>query len=249
MNEFLLVFVIAGVAALFTYLGVPAAERFEVPHYVVSAALQFAAGIITALVAFTLMPTAVRNGPPLGIVGGFFVGGALYVALEYFSAHRLASKPAGEGGPIGPVSWGLYAGILVDLVIDGVLIGIGSSLTLETGLLVAMGLAVSTMPLAFVTTATAKRQGIAKEQRRLLSYSFVVCIIGGALVGYGVLRNLALGVKLVLIALGSGFLITTVTQSMIPEANREGEPSFAGILYVGGLSLYALYALPTLVTR
>jgi len=44
-------------------------------------------------------------------------------------------------------------------------------------------------------------------------------------------------------ALASGFLITTVTQSMIPEANREGEPTFAGILYMGGLSLYALMSL------
>jgi len=34
-----------------------------------------------------------------------------------------------------------------------------------------------------------------------------------------------------------------VTQSLIPEANREGEPSFAGILFVGGLSAYALLTL------
>ena len=40
-----------------------------------------------------------------------------------------------------------------------------------------------------------------------------------------------------MIALASGFLITTMTQSMIPEANREGEPSFAGVLYVGGIAL------------
>jgi ZIP family zinc transporter len=240
MDEFLIVFGVSCVAALLTYLGAPIAERFEVPHRVISAALQFAAGIITALVAVTLMPPAVRHGPAVSILGGFFIGGALYVTLEYYSARRAASKPAGEGGPI---SLGLYAGILADLVIDGVLIGIGSSLTLSTGLLVAVALAVSTVPLAFVTTATAKRQGVPKEKRRLLSYLFAICIIGGALLGYGVLRNIALGVKMTLIALGSGFLVTTVTQSMIPEANREGEPSFAGILFIGGLSLYAMATL------
>jgi ZIP family zinc transporter len=240
MNEFLLVLGIACVAAFFTYLGAPAAEYYDVPHFVVSAALQFAAGIITALVAFTLMPPAVRNGPPVGVVTGFFVGGALYVLLEYLSARRLAARPASESGP---ASLGLYIGILVDLVIDGMVIGIGSTLTLSTGLLLALGLTVSTAPLAFVTTATAKRQGVSKERRRLLSLLFIVCIIGGALFGYGLFRNLSLGVRLALIALASGFLITTVTQSMIPEANREGEPSFAGILYIGGLSLYALSTL------
>ncbi|HMN28096.1 MAG TPA: hypothetical protein PKE45_08070, partial [Caldilineaceae bacterium] len=143
----------------------------------------------------------------------------------------------------GVTSLGLYIGILVDLVIDGIVIGLGSTLTLATGLMLALGLAISTMPLAFVTTATAKRQGVSPENRRLLSYLFVICIVGGALIGYGLLRNQPLGLRLILIALASGFLITTVTQSMIPEANRDGEPSFAGVLYIGGLSLYALSTL------
>jgi zinc transporter ZupT len=72
---------------------------------------------------------------------------------------------------------------------------------------------------------------------------FIGCIVGGAVLGYGLLRNQAPETRLVLIALASGFLLTLVTQSMIPEANREGEPKFAGILYMGGLSLYALMSL------
>jgi ZIP family zinc transporter len=134
-------------------------------------------------------------------------------------------------------------GILVDLVIDGMVIGVGSTLTLSAGLQLALALAVSTTPLAFVTIATAKRQGVSSERRRMLSYLFVVCIIGGTILGYTLFRNQTLGVRLIMVALASGFLIATVTQSMIPEANREGEPSFAGILYIGGLSLYALSTL------
>jgi len=240
VNEFVLVLVIASVAALLTFLGAPAAERFDVPFRLVSAALQFAAGIITGLVAFSLMPTAVRGGPYLGIVVGFFLGGALYVTLEFLSARFLPTNSASEGGM---VSLGLYIGILVDLVIDGVVIGVGSTLTLKTGLLLALGLSISTIPLAFVTIATAKKQGMPKKSRSMLAYLFIVCIIGGAVIGYGLLRNQAQEIRLILIALASGFLITTVTQSMIPEANREGEPGFAGILYMGGLSLYGLMSL------
>jgi ZIP family zinc transporter len=104
-------------------------------------------------------------------------------------------------------------------------------------------MAISTAPLAFVATATAKRQGIAARQRKRLAYLFIVAILGGAALGYLVLREQALDVRTFLIALASGFLFTTVTQSMIPEANKEGEPAFAGILYMGGLSLYGLMAL------
>jgi ZIP family zinc transporter len=207
---------------------------------VVSAALQFAAGVIAALVAFTLMPPAVENGSTIGVVLGFFVGGAIYITFEYVSARKMAAKVESGGSQ---VSLGLYVGILIDLVIDGMVIGVGSTLTPTAGLAVALGLAVSTLPLAFVTIATAKSQGISAERRRLLSYLFIVCVVGGAILGFFLFRNQALQVRMILIALASGFLITTVTQSMIPEANREGEPSFAGILFIGGLSLYALSTL------
>jgi len=239
MNDFVLVLLIASVAAVLTYLGAPVAERFDIPHRVVSAALQFAAGVITALVAFSLMPPALYKGATTSIILAFFLGGVLFVAIEHLSLRFLQSG----GGEDGAASPGFYVGILVDLLVDGVVIGIGATLTLATGLLLALGMAISTAPLAFVATATAKRQGIAERRRRQLAYLFIVAVIGGAALGFLVLRNQPLDVRVFLIALASGFLLTTVTQSMIPEANREGEPGFAGILYMGGLSLYGLMAL------
>ena len=237
MGEFLLVLAISAVAAGLTYLGAPVAERFDIPHRVVSAALQFAAGVITALVAFSLMPPALYKGVTTWIVLAFFLGGVLFVAIEYISLRFL---PSGGDSAASP---GFYIGIMVDLVVDGVVIGIGATLTLTTGLLLALGMAISTAPLAFVATATAKRQGIAERQRKRLAYLFVVAIVGGAALGYLVLREQALDVRMFLVALASGFLVTTVTQSMIPEANKEGEPGFAGLLYMAGLSLYALMSL------
>ena len=97
--------------------------------------------------------------------------------------------------------------------------------------------------MAFVTIATAKRQGVSKERRRLLSFMFFLCVLVGAMLGFLVLRNQSLELRLILVALASGFLITMVTQSIIPEANREGEPSLAGILFTGGIALYALLSL------
>jgi len=244
MNEFGAVVGIAALAAFLTYLGAPAAERFEVSHKVVSGALQFAAGLITALVAITLMPPAIRNGPYTLTVFAFFVGGVFYVLLEYYTKRAQAKRSAGEGATGGEeISLGLFAGILVDLFVDGVVIGIGSTLSLLTGLVMALGMALSTAPLAFVTIATAKRQGMLAEHRRLLGWMFVASLMAGALLGFLVLQYRPLELRMLLVALASGFLITTVVQGIIPEANREGEPGFAGVLYIGGLSLYALMSL------
>ena len=241
MNDFLLVLGVALLAAFLTYLGAPIAERFDVPQRVVSAALQFAAGIITALVALSLMPPAVRDGSSLIVALMFFIGGAIYVTFEYYSAQKMAARALESGSNV--TSLGLYVGILVDLIIDGVVIGIGATLTVMTGLILALGMAISTLPLAFVTTSTAKRQGVSPEKRRLLSIAYFLCVLVGAMVGFLLLRNVSLDLRLALIALASGFLITTVTQSMIPEANKDGEPSFAGVLYLAGMLIYALLSI------
>jgi zinc transporter ZupT len=97
--------------------------------------------------------------------------------------------------------------------------------------------------LAFVTIATAKRQGMLAEYRRLLRRMFAASLMAGALLGYLVLQYRPLELRMVLVALASGFLIMTVVKGIISEANREGEPGFAGVLYIGGLSLYALMSL------
>ncbi len=242
MSEFLLVLTIAFVAAFLTYLGAPLAERYDLPDPIVNGALQFAAGVLTALVAFSLMPPAVREGPPVWVALAFFAGGAAYVLVDYLSARQ-----PGPDGDIedesSVVAMGLYVGILVDLVIDGAVIGVGASLTIATGLLLAVGMALSTVPLAFVTIATAKRQGMPPQQRRLLSLAILLCVMVGATFGYLVLRNQPEPFKLIVIAAASGFLVTTVTQSLVPEAVKGSKANLMGIFYIIGLTLYAVITL------
>jgi hypothetical protein len=80
-----------------TFLGAPLAERFDVPKRVVSGALQYAVGIITALVAITLMPPVIRNGPYILTVFAFFAAGPLYVLLEHYIKQAEADRCAAEG--------------------------------------------------------------------------------------------------------------------------------------------------------
>jgi len=114
MNDFLLVLGIASIAAGLTFLGAPLAEKVDVPHQVVGAALQLAAGSIIAVVAFTLMPPAVRIALPLLIVPAFFVGGALFVVIDSLSAGRRSARPSTARRS---VSLGLYLGVLMDMAI------------------------------------------------------------------------------------------------------------------------------------
>ncbi len=240
MNEFLLVIGTASITAFLTFLGALLAEKFEAPRQVISAALQLAAGSIIAVVAFTLMPPAVQSASPLLSMSAFFSGGVLFVGMDTITASRQSSQPSAESESN---SLGLYLGVLTDMAIDGVAIGLGSALTLGAGLIVAAGLAVNNMPLAFLTIATAKRQGMPPKRRRWLSIAFIGSILAGAMLGYLVLNGQSELVKSALVALVSGFLITMVTLTMIPEARQQFAVRSLGIFFIGGLALFALLAL------
>ncbi len=115
------------------------------------------------------------------VVLAFFLGGVLFVAIEYLYTRLLPAKPASEGSP---VSLGLYIGILVDLVIDGVVIGVGSTLNLKTGLLLALGHGDQHRTAGFCDHCDRQTAGHAKETPAAFwRIYFLVCIAGGAILG------------------------------------------------------------------
>ena len=77
---------------------------------------------------------------------------------------------------------------------------------LLTGLVITLGMVLSTAPLAFVAIAAVKRQGILAEHWRLLGKIVVAALMARAPLGYLVLRNQPLELRMVLAAPASGFL-------------------------------------------
>jgi ZIP family zinc transporter len=240
LGDAIFVLGISILAAFLTALGGIVAEFRNVPQRVVARMLQFAGGVLTALVAATLMVPAINGGNPPAILLAFFIGGASFVVMDFTIARREAAKRDAE---LASASTSLFIGVWVDMLIDGIVIGLASTMTLGTGLALAISIALSTAPLALVSMSLAREKQMAARSRHLLLAFFALALIGGAIFGYLVLRGASPDARLTLVAIASGFLITTVTQSIIPEANRDGEPSLAALYFVGGISLYALFSL------
>jgi ZIP family zinc transporter len=239
MDGLVLVLLLSALAAALTWLGGAIADYADVPKRFVSRALHFAGGVLMGLVALSLLAPAVQIGPVLPVLGGVFVGGTVFVIMDFILMKRQQAQ-AEIDAQVTPLT--LYVGVLIDMFIDGILIGIGSALTLAAGLALTLSISISTAPLALVSIATAKRQGRTARFRRLLGVSFAAAIMTGAALGFLFVRDQSVLIKLVIVSIGAGFLLMTVTQSIIPEANRDGEPSLAALLFISGLSLYALIA-------
>jgi hypothetical protein len=114
---------------------------------------------------------------------------------------------------------------------------------LLTGLVITLGMALSTAPLAFVAIAAAKRQGILAEHWRLLGEIIVAALMGGSAPPLPRAPESTPGKADGVGGPDVGLPHTTVVQGIIPEADREGKPGFAGLLYIGGPSLYELMSL------
>ena len=240
LGDAIFVLGISGLAAFLTVMGGVVALFREVPQRIVARMLQFAGGVLTGLVAVTLMVPAIRGGSPPAILLGFFAGGAAFVIMDFVIARREAAQRKAE---LASASTSLFIGVWVDMLIDGIVIGLASTMTLGAGLALASSIVLSTAPLALVSMSLAREKQMAIRARHLLLVFFALALIGGAVFAYIILRNASSDARLTLVALASGFLITTVTQSIIPEANRDGEPSLAALFYVAGITLYGMFAL------
>lgn len=238
MEDFLLVFIIAIALSALLFLAARAAERFDLPRTVLDSAIQFAAGLIFGLVILSLMPDAIYNGPLAGVLLAFFGGGTLFVLYDYVTSKQqyVQSNDQDEIR----TSKGFYLGVILDLIVDALVIGMGMAIGIRNGLILSIGIVLQMIPLVFVMIAKARVQQLSLYARRQLALAVPVGVFAGIILGFTLLQNQPEVVLHILMAGASGFLITAVTQSMIPAAySGRSKPSLAPFFFLIGLTLYA----------
>lgn len=212
-----------------------------------SALLHFAVGIVFAVVAVDLLPGIVRAQRPLWVIIGFTVGVVLMLTVRWLDkgggpgnedeqALRTAEKKAGEGR--WPVS--LLAGVAVDQVVSGLLLGIGIASGAKVGLLLTFAMTVEdlTFGLALVTilAAAATRWQIVATNAGLGLLFTVVTVAAAA-----VLPAHSSTLNTVILAFGSAALLFVVTEQLLVKAHKQPEaPLLAASFFVGFLLLLIL---------
>lgn len=251
MTEFLQVAALALLPALGNFAGGLLAEIFKTTRKRLSLALHAAAGIILGVIAMELAPRAFGGAPPWMAGLGFLAGGAFYILIDMVverltgsvsedeeargDTPRSASKSAG--------AWMIYAAVAVDLFSDGLLIGVGSSLSFGLALLLALGQVTADLPEGFATIANFKEKGVPRSRRLLISASFLVPIMVGAFLTYFLLRNAPEALQLTALAFTAGILLVAATEEIIGEAHEATGDTKASIFATtGGFVLFALVA-------
>jgi len=139
------------IAATVIGAGVAAVRR---PGPKVTSAVQhFAAGVVFAAVAGEVLPD-LRNQHSLGpLVAGFVGGVALLLAIDGFA--RRAEATEGTGVPVP-----LLVAIAIDLVIDGLLVGLGTALGEGQGRILTLALTLEVLFLGLSLTIQLGARGV-----------------------------------------------------------------------------------------
>lgn len=243
MNDSIGLLTLAGLAllpALGMIVGTIAAEWREVSKRSMGAVLHGAAGVAVAVVSVELMPRIVEDIAPWLLVTGFAIGAVASVAMVRGVRRAVGALEIGRTGP-----WMVYAAVAVDLLGDGLMIGIGSAVSGKLGLMLGLSQIVANVPGGFVAVANLRTRGIRRPVRLAAAASLIVPVVIGAGAGFWLLRDQSAQLQNAALAIVVGLLLLATIEDLVPQADEPQTrrwittASFAaGFIFFTLLSLY-----------
>ena len=231
MSEFVSVLLLALMPGVGNVVGGLVSEVLPRSDVWLSRALHAAAGIMVAVVAVEIFPAAlgVASGWLLGTA--FLAGGLLYLAADLVVENQ---TDAGRGR-----MWMIYLATGTDLFGDGLLIGAGTAVSSDLGLVLAVGQLLADFPEGFAAVATFRANDVPRRQRLLLSLSFLVPVLLAATVAYFALRGQSeVSQYMALVATGGLFTVAAF-EDMIQEAHTAtDDPRWSTFALIMGFVLF-----------
>lgn len=225
--------------ALGMSLGVLLAERWKLPRQALGAVLHGAAGVAVAVVSIEMMPRILEDIAPWQLVVGFLLGAAASVALARGLQRALRSLVGGSGG------WAVYLPVAVDLMGDGLMVGIGSAVSTGVGLMLALSQVVANVPGGVVTIANLRDNNVRRSVRIAAAASLVLPSLLGAGLGFWLLRGESAPLQHMALSFVAGMLLLATIEDLVPEADepnaRRGWTTAgfaAGFVFFALISLY-----------
>lgn len=258
MHEMLSVLGVAGLAALAAFLGAALAVRYSPTTLLMSVAFGFAGGVIIGTVAIEMVPRAEELAAPLPVVLGFAAGFAAVYLLDLFlNRWQVAGPRAAEHArvaafhrrlrPRGEQAMVLAWGTSIEEVIEGIAIGVGTSVTIEVGFVVALAIAFDNVSESFSIGAMLRDEAngmdAGRVARRILIWGSApgVAVFLSAIGGWAALRGISDDALGTLLAAGAGALFYLTVTDFIPEAaERQYQQSAAIAAAVGFVAIYAV---------
>ena len=204
-----------------------------------SAIQHFAAGVVLAALAGEVLPDLRAAGNLAFAAAGFSAGTAVMLALGAFG-RRIDRKTQVAGS----LPAGLLAAVGIDLLLDGLLVGLGTVLGARQALILTIALTIEILFLALSVTVELKDRGLSGVRAAATSSGLGLLTAVGA-IGGAIFLGGATGATLAMVlAFGAAALLYLTVEELLTEAHEHEETTFLGAMFfLGFLVIYVLAAL------
>lgn len=217
-----------------------------------SAILHFAAGVIFSVVAVELLPDIVQQHAPYEVALGFGLGVATMLGLRYLTQRlekpadlqqpnqSATTQDAGVAAVPAALPWGLLVAVGIDILIDGLLLGIGFAAGTKEGTLLAIALTIELLSLGLATAVELRQDGHGKTKAVAVVAGTSLMLLVGAGIGTTVLRGASGNLLEIVLSFGLAALLFLVTEELLTEAHEEAETPLLTLSFFVGFLLFLL---------
>lgn len=208
-------------------VGAAIAARLSPGPRLVSGLRHFAAGVVFAAAAAEILPDVMHGASPVPTIVGGVLGLGIVLAVKQ-------TEEIIEG------STGLLVAVGIDVLIDGIVLGVAFAAGQKAGLLLTIALTLEILSLGLVLTGSLL-ESVTSRLRVLLLVSGVSLLLPiGALVG-GPATLLPAPVFTGFLSLGLVALLYLVTEELLVEAHETKDtPLIRSMFFIGFLALLVL---------
>ncbi len=247
-NPLLTVLALAFFPVVTTALGA-AIAAFRPPRAAIRSGIQhFAAGVVFSVVAVELLPDVVRVHDPIEIGWTFAAGVALMLVIERVGRRAEASAVAvaptdgvaTQGTLASGPSVGQLVAIGIDVLIDGLLIGIALAAGDKEGLLLTAALSLELLSLGLAMAAGLTASGASRRRTILLPTAISLLLVVGAVIGETLLRGASEHTLAGVLSFGSAALLYLVTEELLVDAHESPDSTGATAMFFAGFLLFLL---------
>lgn len=203
-----------------------------------SVILHFAAGVVFSVVAVELLPDMIKIHDPIAIIAGFILGIASMLVIKWFTA-KLELKEAGNIGKQ-LLPWGMLTAIGIDLILDGLLLGIGFAAGAKEGMLLALALAMECLSLGLAISSSLLKLQLNGGKIISILMGLSLLFVMGTAIGFFVLHYTGDMVLEVVLSFGSAALLFLVTEELLVEAHEQKDSPFYTAAFFAGFLIFMI---------
>jgi ZIP family zinc transporter len=203
-----------------------------------SSVLHFAGGVVFSVVAVELLPDIIKKHRPIEVGIGFSLGIITMLLVKFFAERfeeKLLTNKTKNSLPIG-----LLVALGIDLVIDGLLLGVGFAAGNTEGILLSVALALETFSLGLAVVLACADANLTKQKNMLILFALGVLFFIAAMMGITLLAGLSQEWLELILSFGLAALLFLVIEELLTEAHEEKETLFQTSMFFVGFLIFLL---------